>query len=467
MKELGKTKVFELLSIFTEKEWRQLGRLPQVVNSPHLKALYAFLDHYYPDFKSVPNDRTALFTAVFGQIPYEDKKLRYVLTDMQRAAEMHLTMLSIGSRPGEGSRILEAELARRGAGKNFISRYRNKDAEANDNDAASVSEKFFMDFRREETYLMHYLPQLKRGESNISETARSLDLFYIVKKLQLMCEMVNIRNVLQVEVVSQLDHELAAALQNGVYADVPAVSAWYNVWLTLTEPANEKHFWALHETLIRSFADFPLDELRDMFKYLMNYCIRRINTGDTAFIGTLLNIYKTLLERGIIFTDGYLSQWDYKNITAIGVRSGENEWTGTFIEQYRSKLRSQERENAYTYNRAYFLFSTGRRTEARSLLRQVEFSDLYYQLDSRVILLKCYFEDGDEDAFFYHASAFRLFLSRNKQISAYQRTVYRNLIRYSSRILQANGNPQKLAAIKSEVERVKHVADIGWILRRL
>ena len=88
----------------------------------------------------------------------------------------------------------------------------------------------------------------------------------------------------------------------------------------------------------------------------------------------------------------------------------------------------------------------------------------------RVILLKCYFETDDEDSFYYHTAAFKIFLSRNKLISAYQRKIYRNLIRYSTKIMNANGNNKKLRLIQSEVDRVKQIADVGWLqvqLRKL
>ena len=466
MKVLSSNKLFELLSVLDASEWRKMGRLKQVTDSDKLSRFYAFLNSYYPDFKLVKNSKPDIYHAVFGNGAYQDKKLRYLFTDLQQIAEELLTELALKSDTETGSRLLASELARRGANKNYLSIY-NKDANNTSGDAPPASEKYFADFRREETHLLHYLPGQPRGETNIVQTARNLDLFYLVKKLQLMCEMVNSKNVLASDHQSALSEEITGALQKGIYSDMPAVAAWYRVWLTLTDPGNESNFIALRNTLADSLHEFPQQELRDLYQYLMNFCIRRINTGATEYVRTLLDIYRIILEKGIIFTDGHLSQWDYKNITAIGIRAGETQWTGSFINEYRLKLPPLERENAYTYNRAYYLFNTGQRSEALSLLRQVEFSDLYYQLDSRVILLKCYFENGDEDAFFYHASAFRLFLARNKQVSEYQRTVYRNLIRFSSKILQANGNIKKLSAIREEVERVKNVADIGWILRKL
>jgi len=465
MKSINHSKLFELIAILDSREWKGLGVSAKVKHNKHLEQLFLYLNSFHPDFKSFNINLKDIYNAVFGAGAVDLKKLRYLFTDMQRAVEELIAISVLTNEPETRRRLLASELARRGAHKNYLSLY-NKDVVTVGEDALPASERFFTDFRREETHLLHYLSGQQRGETNILQTDRNLDLFYMVKKLQLLCEMINVQNVLAVEYTSELQNEIIGALKKGIYAEVPAVAAWYGVWLTLTEPENENHFLQLQNILATSYKSFEQQELRDLYQYLMNFCIRRINTGDTSYVSTLLTIYKLLLRNGVLLTDGLLSQWDYKNITAVGIRAEETKWTRQFIENYFSLLPRKDRQNAYTYNLAYYLFNTGNHSEALALLQKVEFKDLYYQLDARVILLKCYFEDGDEDAFFYHAAAFRLFIARNKQVSAYQRTVYRNLLRYSTKLLRTNGDKKKMENLKMEVERVRNIADIGWLLRQ-
>jgi hypothetical protein len=97
----------------------------------------------------------------------------------------------------------------------------------------------------------------------------------------------------------------------------------------------------------------------------------------------------------------------------------------------------------------------------------VEFSDVYYQLDSKSILLKTYFELEETESFFYHASAFRVFLKRNKLVSDYQRTIYLNLIRYASQLMRAEGQQKKIAVIKKKIETNRNIADLNWLLGKI
>jgi hypothetical protein len=208
---------------------------------------------------------------------------------------------------------------------------------------------------------------------------------------------------------------------------------------------------------------FSSGEVFDMFQYLMNYCIRKINLGNTGYVNTLFEIYQLVLERKIIYKDRYLSQWDFKNIVVIGLRAAKNEWVMNFIEKYKNDLPENEKENAYTYNLAYYHFGSGNYREAISMLQKVAFTDLYYQLDTRAILLKCYYELDDEEALLYHLAAFRIFLSRNKLVSDYQRTLYRNLIRYTTKLTRFINNKKQLKNLLKDIEQEKQVADIGWL----
>ena len=112
------------------------------------------------------------------------------------------------------------------------------------------------------------------------------------------------------------------------------------------------------------------------------------------------------------------------------------------------------------------LFRSDYRSTLR-LLQQVEFSDVFYALDVKSIILKAYFEQGEEELFSYQASAFRTFLSRNRQVSDYQRIIYRNFIKFAAQLMKAEGHPDEIKKITDEMEAVKQVADIRWLREKV
>jgi hypothetical protein len=115
------------------------------------------------------------------------------------------------------------------------------------------------------------------------------------------------------------------------------------------------------------------------------------------------------------------------------------------------------------YNLANWHFFRKEYKETLKLFREVEFTDLYYQLDVRAILLKTYFELSDDEPFYYQASAFRAFLSRNRLMSDYQRKIYRNFVRYIVRLLRDSGNQKKMQTLLEEIRQVRQIADFRWL----
>ena len=205
-----------------------------------------------------------------------------------------------------------------------------------------------------------------------------------------------------------------------------------------------------------------------MYVYAKNYCIRKINHGDIEYIRELFDLYKVMLKDRIIFKDNYLSQFDYKNIVYLGLRISEFDWVQQFIVKYNEHLDPAIRANAYTYNMAYFHFFQNNYDEVLTLLRSVEFTDFYYHLDSKSLLLKTYFELEESEAFFSLIEAFKVYIKRNNLIPAYQKSGYTNMIKLTSKMFKWKLNPRNdLQDLVDEFNNTKPVVDVLWIKKKL
>jgi hypothetical protein len=409
-----------------------------------------------------PDKRTA-FRKCFPGKRFNDQRLRYLVSDLSGRLERFIAHRGFGKDESLYAQVLSRELASRQAVKAYNGHRLVFEAEKKTTEKRDAS-WYQHCYEAEFIHLAKATAGMKRDEkSNIGEVVEYLDRFYLARKLQLCCEIFNVRNVLAVEYRVFLLDEILSHLKNKSYEDTPVILVYYRILMTLLESDNEEHFHQLRRLLEKHVAGFSLRELREMYQYVLNYCIKKINLGDTDWQKTLFDIYKTTLESKVLLSEGHLSHWDYKNIVTISLRQKEFGWAKKFIEQYKRELLPAERENAYRYNLANLCYNTGDYSRSLKLLQQVEFSDVYYQLDAKSILLKTYFELEDAEAFLYHASAFRIFLRRNKRISDYQRTIYLNLIRFSSQLMRANGVRRKVLAIRKKTEENRNIADLNWL----
>jgi len=108
-------------------------------------------------------------------------------------------------------------------------------------------------------------------------------------------------------------------------------------------------------------------------------------------------------------------------------------------------------------------FSEKKYRAAIKQLQKVDLDDVFYRLDARSILLKSFYELDDSDALFYHATAFRSLLNRNRKISDQQRKLYLNLIKHTISVSRAAGDSVKLNAIRKRISKNPNVADLNWL----
>jgi hypothetical protein len=171
-----------------------------------------------------------------------------------------------------------------------------------------------------------------------------------------------------------------------------------------------------------------------------------------------------MLDAGILFREGRLTQWDFKNLVSLGLRLEEFDWIKNFMEQYSDRLAPEHRENVRSFNQANLEFHLGNFDRTLSLLQEVEFTDVYYHLDSKALLLKTYYQTGEWDSLQSLIEAFKVYLKRNRAISEYQRTVYGNLVRFTATLLRyKRGKNVNLQDLAQEIEACREIANIAWL----
>jgi len=310
--------------------------------------------------------------------------------------------------------------------------------------------------------------QQRSTNKNLLETLNALDIYYLVTKLRYCAAMLHYQEFLSLRGEVALIREILAHCADGRYDGVPLLRAYYYTVMSLIEPDREGHFAAMKGIIFSNTATFAPATLRELFSFAIVYCINKINYGHTAYQREIFELYKQALAKGIILRDGGLSPWDYKNIVTVGLRNKEYKWTDSFIESYVKKLPGPEQQNAYTFNRARYYFATQKYDKVLDLLQDVEYSDIFYLLDSKTTLMKTYYELGEYQPLQSLKESFRILLRRKKLISEQNSTNYGNFARFAMKLYRVDTkNKKQVAALRKEIEATGNVADRGWIIEKL
>ncbi|MEL6805808.1 MAG: hypothetical protein AAFO91_18735, partial [Bacteroidota bacterium] len=232
----------------------------------------------------------------------------------------------------------------------------------------------------------------------------------------------------------------------------------------------------LRQALEEDGETFRFAERRAMYKYALNFCIRRINAGEAGYLEESFGIYQAMLDAGLLHVQGEISHTDFKNIATSGVRLGAYEWVADFIERYSPEVGGGLGENVVIYCRAYLYAASGRAREAMRLLQEVQFTDVYYALSARTLLLQIYYEQADWDGLEYQLKAYQLFLQRNRHLSQRNRKLYLKFARmlgqllklaFSSASLSRSDYQKASQQLHEKIAQQEEVAHKAWLLQRL
>lgn len=451
----------ELVENLTTAEWDELKRFIQF-RFPRLRAeVFACLDMLQKN-RSVTLSREEIHQLLFPKKRFNDKVIRYLLTDVNRSVGEYFSFKQLLKDPQRKQQLLLQELSDRKCSKAFEKTYRQE--------LSLVESSWQVDSNalhyRYELYSLKAKEELstgKRSSDVFEESSLFLDLYFVAKKLQISAEKINLNFILRKEWNDPFLKTILEQVDQGLFKHSPYIGLYRLIIQSLTEPENEDVFVSLKKEVPELMGRLSASELSDLYQYLLNYCIRRINAGRLVFQEELLSVYQSALEHGALMSNGALSQWDFKNVVTISLRTGNLDYARNFIHGHKQHLPAAQRTNALAYNLANLHFSEKNFRAAIKQLQKVDLDDVFYRLDARSILLKSYYELDDTDALHYHATAFRSMLNRNRKISDQQRKLYLNLINHTLSLSRSGADKTKLKTIQARIAKNPNVADLSWL----
>lgn len=338
------------------------------------------------------------------------------------------------------------------------------------------SDYFHADYRMHKLlgyYGAHYED---RSKSHVFQNMLdALDRYFIIEKLRNSCHLTANMIIQNTHYEFQFLDELLAHIDNNrdIYETDKAVILYYTVLMSLREESNHDHYLHMKSMLEKDVESLGPVQREDLYGFASNYCIRQINLGQDEFRRELFQLYKQGLKIGLILQNGMLSEWNYKNITALGCSLKEYEWTEDFIQRYKDLLPSHRRENAYNYNLAHLYYNKKQYSEALRALLLVQFTDVKYHLNTSFLLLRTYFALKDTEALLSLIDTFRIYVIRNRKITTDQKRGYTNFLRFAKKLVLIRHQApaysrktveEKLEELAKKVESTSNVINKYWLL---
>ena len=465
------TKLVILLKSLDKYEHNKLKKFlcsPYFNKDQQIFGLYEYLRKKL-DSKSVQHaNKEDAWKFMLPSKPFNDPRFRKYFSDLLKLCEYFIAVEILETNQSQKQDLLLQSLVKRDLEKHAKYQFLKLDKSQNGNQ-----------FRDNEFYYRQYLiekyrydfskAELKRASiGNTEAIGENLDYFYISEKLKYYCSILSRKHFLTHEFKFQLVDEILSFLKNKNFDAVPPVKVYYQILLTFISPEETTYYYELKSVLNKYTVFFPKDEANKIYQYAQNYCITKANQGKTEFLTEYFELYQELIQKEIIIENGELNPWHFKNVILVGLRLGEYKWAEEFIAKYQTYLAKEYRKNAVTYNLAQLYFYQKDYNKVIEQLRDVEYDDLAYNLNSKMMLIAIYYETEEFDPLYSLFDSFRTYLNRHKEISPNRKSQYLKFISFTKKITNLNPNDQHAAGqIKKELEEEKAVANKKWLLEKV
>ncbi len=472
---MKETKFYQFMSSLSPVE---MNRLTKFMESPYFNKNEKLLKIYYAvesnirDTKPTELSKIAIWDQIYPQVKYEDEKFRKHCSQLMDLAEDWLAQ-----EVYESDRLLKSKFLLQAV---FEKKLDNLFSGSTNSAKLTLSKE---PLRHSNFYLHNFeieslLYKIERHDDarvskknlekiNFDVISKNLDIFYISEKLKYYCSILSWKAVSNLNIDISFSEDLLNLAKSNEYNEIPSIKIYLTIFFTFVDGNNEEHFYNLKALFVKYISIFPIDEAKNIFDSALNFAIRRINQRDEKYNYETFELYQYGLENNILFINDQLSHLTFKNIVTSALLLKEFDWTEKFISEYSTKLDPKFRENAITYNTANFLFSKGNYKELLKTLQSIHYDEIFYNLHSKAWLLKAYYELDEIQVLSSFLDSFDIFLTRNKEISKIQKSIYQTQIKFTKKLINSvDKSKQELLRFKQEVEKSTFVGK-PWLLEKI
>jgi hypothetical protein len=465
------------------KAFRDYVFSPFFNKNQKVQRLCDYVLNYAPDFRHSDLNKQIIFPKLFENRDYDRLPINNVISDLYQLLLDFLAFQELSERPQrlmdfQLKALLKKEMTQ--LAEQRIRRFHQLQSDSKWQDYEFFQHEYALFENLDELFLTHQ----KRGyDENLQKKSDAFDVFYFANKLRMACDMASRNVVLNANYECRylavfLDDFHNEGTTNKLkepkgWAEIPVIKIYVTTLLMLENPNEEVHYFEVKKLLQNHFDLFPKSELTGIYSFLLNFCIRKINFGKGEFYSEILELYKVLLKRELIFKNEFLTQWTFRNIVTAGIRSNELDWAEKFILEYQNRLLPEERKNSVSYNLAAVYFAKKDYRSALQLLQNLSFSDNFYQIGTKTIQLKSYFELEETEAFYSLVSAFLKYLRRNTQLSDYHKELNVNFVKITKDIFRLKTSKDLISekvfqknktVIFEKLKDLKTVAERDWLM---
>lgn len=466
---MKQSKLIEVISLLSPEElaWFKKFLLSKMFNNnDQLVILFNHvrkqLNARRPDFS-----KQKAYYVVFGSRNYDNAVMLHTISYLFKALERFLAFNELYSDPHAESLALCRAYRKRNAPK-FLTSTLNRTKKQLQKSQKRDIDHHLSCFRLEmESYLTQGIV-IRSDLTNLQEINDQLDITYFSQKLRQCCFMVSHQNVYHAKFEIGMNQNVIQEVEQKQLYNIPAIGLYYYSYKAQLDSESVSAFKQLQKQLVKYSGLFQPFEIGQCYLLAINIGIGLLNKGSDQLLNDTFELYTKGIESKVLIFNNRLSPFTYKNIIAIALRMKKFDWLSQFIIEYKELLDPRYQEVYYNWGLANIYYIQNKYEDAlKLLLMNTSNDDLFSVIDTKVLLVRIFFELNEIDSLDAQISSLRTFL-RRKNITGDKQLNYQNFIHTVNKLVRLNHyDKNKKQLLLEEIENLQPLPVRYWFLEQL
>jgi len=433
--------------------------------------LFSYLERFAPKFEDVNLTAENAFKEIYPNKTFDKRKLDSLMNRLYDVIKKFI--YASGSKTNR----IDVEISVLAfCKKRYPKRFDNQLRKVNKLLGGETKGSMLYQYKIVTEYEVLEYRQLNQLPVDCVPASEALDKFYWLSKLPLFAEMLN-RKLIRADThdFSEIEAYLEFVKQVG-YTEVPLIQMWYclvRIFKDIVDktPATLADYHRFKTLFFQNLDDLHPNDKRNLYIFLRNI-IRFSSFEDADYYREEFEIDQLGLKQGLIFFNGFLREFTTLNIIKSAIRLEKIRWAKDFLQQYKDVFWRRFADEILAYCEAFINFYEGKYDKALALFTEVEYNNIFFEIERRIKLIQIYYEIEDIDLFEKEIKKkLRPYISNNRnRIGDMYRQSYLDFATYARKI---SDTPRlysdKISELETAIRKipVRLLLEKKWLLDKL
>ena len=449
----SKMELKKLNKFITTSHW---SRSETIVHCHQCLAAYAAKD------KLDDLNKEVLFQSTYPHDDYNDSKLRFTLNRLLEAIKEFILLEENEKKNIHSEKIWMDFIQNKKLKKNILYNIENEFTPANSLDRYLFS--YYKSFI-EGSYQFQFSSNVEVKFNSLISMSKKAAQFSDYVFLRQYCLLITFSNIYKSSELQIAESKFVEIKENASYMALPEFQT-YIALIEMLHSTQHEDYFQYKDLVFKNLALWDNEDKINFISFLLNYSTAQINKGHVKFIDEQYELFLIFEEQNIFNIPNYINNTKINNVIHIFLRKKDYERAEDFIKRYAEMLGKDTIDSCRHFNLARIRFEKSLYKDSLRELLQVDFGrDAFYSINSKVLLLKNYYELRESDAFASLITSFKEYIKKNKIVSETHKTSILNYLRIVDKIYAVTSG--KVKKLEEEIKNHTQIVEKNWLLDKI